>query len=146
MTTNTKNHVPWLTHSDVPEILLDNLVMSKNLHNVKLYAFCILPDHLHLFVHVRENGLSRFMHSLKRNVSVDAKTLMSGGSRTSAARGDITFQKSFHARRITNDHQFDKTLRYVRYNAFFHHLVAHPHNWPWSSLVQNSILDPIDFF
>jgi REP element-mobilizing transposase RayT len=67
VTTNAKQKVPWCTEKGVPEIIIDNLVMTKNLHKAEIFAFCILPDHMHLLLRPGSNGLSAFMHSFKRN-------------------------------------------------------------------------------
>src|SRR4051812_20492067 len=46
VTTNVRGKVPWLTFPGAPEIIIDNLIMTKHLHQARLYAFCILPDHM----------------------------------------------------------------------------------------------------
>jgi REP element-mobilizing transposase RayT len=71
-----KNRIPWCTRKGVPEIIIDNLVMTRNIHGATLYAFCILPDHVHVIVKPRRGGLSNFMCSFKSNASRDARRLM----------------------------------------------------------------------
>ncbi|MBU0458575.1 transposase [Patescibacteria group bacterium] len=73
ITTNTKNGVPWLTLPEVPQILIDNLVMTKNLKKTKIFAFNILPTHMHIILSVMEKRLSEFMHSFKRNAMRDIR-------------------------------------------------------------------------
>src|SRR3989344_2706209 len=106
ITTNSKKKIPWCTHRGIPELLIDNLLMTKNLHGAKIFGFCILPDHIHLLLEPGEKGLSNFMHSFKRNAMRDVKTLhRSGGSRTSATGGGVIARpKSFHHAR-TRDHE-----------------------------------------
>jgi len=76
ITTNAKNKIPWLTYDRVPEILIDNLIMTRNVYEAKVYAFCILPDHMHILMSPGERGLSDFMQSLKRNSACDINTLL----------------------------------------------------------------------
>ena len=80
VTTNAKNRSPWCTTSGVPEMLIDNLFTTCRMQKARLDAFCVLPDHMHFLILVDEPGLSRFMHSFKRNSSKDVRHLL--GSRT----------------------------------------------------------------
>jgi len=73
VTTNAKKHVPWCTSGQIPPIILDNLFMTRNLYDAKVYAFCILPDHMHIIVNPGDKGLSQFMHSFKRNAMRDIR-------------------------------------------------------------------------
>lgn len=86
VTTNTKGRAPWCTWPGVPEIIIDNLMMTRNVHGAKVYAFCVLPNHVHLIVMPGPNGLSAFMHSFKRNSSKDVQFQWGrAGNRTRAA-------------------------------------------------------------
>ena len=86
ITTNTQNGVPWCTWKGIPEILIDNLVATRNLYNGKIYAFCILPSHMHILLNPGEKGVSTFMHSFKRNSSKDIRYILNrAGNRTRAA-------------------------------------------------------------
>ena len=56
VTTNAKQKIPWLTWTGVPEILINNLWMTRNLYHAEVYAFCILPDHMHVVLRPGEKG------------------------------------------------------------------------------------------
>ncbi|HCI04121.1 MAG: transposase [Candidatus Peribacteraceae bacterium] len=154
ITTNSKDGIPWLTLSGVPEMIIDNLVMTKNLYKSELFAFCIVPDHMHLIVSPGERGLSAFMHSFKRNAMRDIRNyynVRSGRSRSSATNSlvttnNITWQKSFHDEHILTNKQRARAMRYVHNNAFGHKLVSNPSDWPWTSLNFENLLDPLDIW
>lgn len=74
--TNTRGRMPWCTFPGIPEILIDNLNMTRNLHDACIYAFCILPDHIHIVMKPGMKGLSAFMHSFKRNSSWHVRQCM----------------------------------------------------------------------
>ena len=78
VTTNTFERIPWCTIKEIPEMIIDNLVMTRNIQKAKLFAFCILPDHLHIIINTGEKGLSSFMHSFKRNTMRDIRQLLPG--------------------------------------------------------------------
>jgi REP element-mobilizing transposase RayT len=130
VTTNAKERVPWCTHKDIPNILIDNLCMTRSLQKAELFAFCILPNHMHIIVRPGEKGLSAFMHSFKRNAMRDIRSSLprSGRSRSSATETDAFvdcphWQKGFHDERIRDDAQRSDALSYVTCNAFKHGLV-----------------------
>ena len=114
ITTNAKRKIPWCTIPSVPEILIDNLIMTRNIHGAKVYAFCILPDHMHIVVSPGKRGLSRFMQSFKcqstRDINLllaERRPLRSGDPRVSAT-GDghlIQWQKSFYDEQIQDAEQ-----------------------------------------
>jgi REP element-mobilizing transposase RayT len=149
VTTNTKGNVSWCTWPGIPELLIDNLIMTRNIRGARLYAFCILPDHVHIVMSLGEKGLSAFMHSFKRNAMRDVRalrnkhTLRSGRSRSSATEV-IAWQKSFHDERIRDAEQQSNALAYVQYNAWRHGLTGEPNGWPWSSLHFPYLLSPVE--
>ncbi|MBM3227272.1 hypothetical protein FJZ27_00185 [Candidatus Peribacteria bacterium] len=69
ITTNAYGKIPWLTRPGIPEVVIDHLRMTRNVQQAKVYAFCILPDHMHIIVRPGVKGLSAFMQSFKRNSS-----------------------------------------------------------------------------
>lgn len=146
-TTNAKDRIPWCTLPGIPEILIDNLCMTRSLHGAELFAFCILPDHMHIVVRPGPKGLSRFMQSFKSNSMLDVRRLLglspAAGSRDSRLRyqpeslppyDEIFWQAGFHDERLRNNTQRGNALVYVKHNAFRHGLVPEPVDWPWTSL------------
>jgi putative transposase len=160
ITTNTRNRFPWLTMDRVSEILIDNLVLTRNVYGAQLYAFCILPDHMHIIVSPGERGISAFMHSYKRNSSINvAQIIRSAGSHTRASllnRGAgvyeprlrkqkiYAWQNGFHDERIRDSRQRSETLGYVHGNAMKHGFVTDILDWPWTSLHFPHLLDPME--
>lgn len=167
VTTNAKGRAPWCVLPGVPEIVIGNLMMTRNIHQGKIFAFCILPEHLHLIFSPGPKGISAFMHSFKRNSSKDiGYFLKSRGSRTPAtavmhsirSSGSVTrasdytpaiitnndftgWHNGFHDERIRDRRQYDAAMNYVRYNAWRHALTAHSDGWPWSSLRYSHLID-----
>ncbi len=73
ITTNAEEGVQWCTLPGIPEMLIDNLIATKNLHGALIHAFCILDDHMHIILTAGQKGVSNFMHSFKRNSSRDVR-------------------------------------------------------------------------
>ena len=163
VTTVAKGRHCWCTKKRVPELLIENLMMTRNLHGAEVFAFCVLPDHMHILMRPGEKGLSVFMHSFKRNSSKDVGFIFNrSGSRTRAtgggckhirntkyirSRGSATpafqgWQNGFYDERIRDEKQWNQALQYVQYNPLHHHLVSDIQHWPWSSLHFQDLCDP----
>jgi len=151
VTTNARGRIGWCTLPGIPEIMIDNLVMTRNIHGAQVFAFCILPDHVHMVMSPGKRGLSAFMQSFKLNSSRDVRAVFadsrSWDSRipaTEVKTGDIHWQNGFHDERIRDATQRSNALTYVQYNAWRHGLIADPEGWPWSSLQFPKLIDPTE--
>ncbi|MDO8468667.1 MAG: transposase [Candidatus Peribacter sp.] len=154
ITTNTREKVAWCTLRGIPELLIDNLLMTRNIQNARVHAFCILPDHMHIIMSPGKQGLSAFMHSFKRNSSWHIRQCFSLAAGVHEPRlpdetktiltlktGDIHWQNGFHDERIRDAVQRSNALTYVQYNAWRHGLTADPEGWLWSSLRFPDLID-----
>lgn len=150
ITTNAKDGIPWLTLDGVPEIIIDNLVMTRNLYQSEIFAFCIIPDHMHLMISPGDKGLSRFMQSFKSHVTIETKTILSNRSREpwlpATVISNICWQSGFYDEHILTNKQRGRAIRYVHNNAFGHKLVSNPSDWPWTSLNFENLVDPLDIW
>jgi len=148
ITTNAHGKIPWCIWPGVPEILIDNLVMTRNLHQAKLCAFCIMPDHVHLILYPGEKGLAKFMKSWKQNSSRDIGILYPRSSDSRVAAPDqIQFsgwQKGYYDELINDTRQRTAAMNYVMFNPLKHHLVENMDHWPWTSYHFQELVDPLD--
>ena len=100
-----------------------------------MYAYVILPDHIHLFLRPDSGAnISTIMHSFKRNVSRDINILIHNG--IDAAPGGVDnyprlrgmhfqWQSSFHDHIIRGQRDFNTHIEYIRHNPL-KHAVAQP--------------------
>jgi putative transposase len=102
------------------------------MHGAQLFAFCILPDHVHMLISPGEKGLSSFMHAFKKNSSRDIPNLF--------------WKKGYHDERIHDGKQRGTVLAYIQGNGMKHGLVDEIWKWPWSSLHFEDVLDPMDIW
>ena len=96
---------------------------------IRLFAYCLMPNHFHLVVSPqRDRQLSDFMRLLT----------MTHSKRWHAARGTAgtghVYQGRFKAFPIQDDEHFLTVCRYVERNALRGRLVRRAESWQWSSL------------
>ena len=117
------------------EAFLNLLGTAKQRQSIKLFAFCLMPNHFHLVVQPESSlALSRFM-----------QWLMTSHVRRYHQHYESTghvWQGRFKSFAIQRDEHLITVLRYVCQNPVRAGLVKKSDEWPWSGLVRTDLLDP----
>ena len=102
---------------------------ARELFAVKLYAFCLMPNHFHLVLWVANLGaLSAYMHYIQREHACDLRRWYK-----SKGHGHI-FQRRYWNDTVESDGRLIRLIRYVEANPLRAQLVSTPESWEWSSL------------
>jgi putative transposase len=105
------------------------LAVSLAARPVRLFAYCVMPNHWHLVTGALDpRHLSAFMHLMTTTHS--RRWALSHGV---ASEGAV-YQGRFTAVPVQGDHHFLRVCRYVERNPLRARLVARAEDWPWSSL------------
>jgi putative transposase len=98
-------------------------------HDMRLLAYCIMPDHFHLVPWPRDDGdLARFM----RWLTLTHTQRRHAHHRT--AGGGHLYQGRYQSFPVRSDGHFLSVCRYVERNALRADLVERAQGWRWSSL------------
>jgi putative transposase len=117
------------------EAFLSILSLAKARHPVKLFAFCVMPNHFHFVLEaLHQRSLSQFMQWLLTS-HVRRYHTHYGGS------GHI-WQGRFKSFPIQRDGHLLTVLRYVLQNPVRSDLAASVDAWPWSSWRRRELADP----
>lgn len=161
VTTNAQDNVRWCTSCNIPHILIRHLCRTRDEQNGKLYAFCILPNHIHMLLTPGEQGLSAFMQSFKSNAMKDIRQYLQSDGFIDCDRPPgrgvpaapyslhgqiICWQNGFYDNLIRTNKQCSSALYYVQGNAMKHHLVNEITDWPWTSLHFPKLLHPMELW
>jgi putative transposase len=107
------------------------LAQSCDRTDVRLLAYCLMPNHWHLVLWPRHDGeLSSFMYWLTMT-----HTQRWHANRNSVGGGHL-YQGRFKSFPIQNDGHFLTVCRYVERNAVQAKLVSKAQDWQWCSLWQ----------
>ena len=123
---------PILTDEDDWPHLLSVVARVKETSDLKVYAYCLIPNHLHLLLQVGSVPLSRVMHRIA--------TIWAKRFNMSRGRAGHVFQGRFKSLPCNDDAYFKWLLRYIHLNPVKDGLVRRPEDWPWSSY--RDYLDP----
>jgi REP element-mobilizing transposase RayT len=106
-------------------LYLNLLARTNSRYAWLVLAYCLMPNHVHLVVSLRERCLSAAMHRQHGLYArrFNERHLLTGH----------TFEARFRSRRIEDDADLVGVMRYVAVNPVEAGLCDDPLDWPWSS-------------
>ena len=104
---------------------LDTLARTKGKFNCKVYAYCLMNNHVHLVIDTNGSDISQLMKSL--NVSY-----VMYFNRKYERCGHL-FQDRFKSEIIDNDQYLLEVSRYIHLNPVRAKIVKNAADYPWSS-------------
>lgn len=137
-----------LTARSVARIIVRALLAARESERCHLLAWCLMPDHIHIFLNPRElvdgsQGLSpvgaRSSGRLRRNLSPLSRFVADWAS-TSAhlvnkavgEKGPL-WQKGFHDHALRRTERIEDVVEYIHCNPVRRGSVTDSNAWPWSS-------------
>ena len=126
ITTVTHNRSPIFTEKKNCKILLVALEFFKLVLDYKIFAYCIMPDHLHLILQItKQYNISYIMKMLKGNFARKYNKLHS-------QQGKV-WQNSFYDEELRTVDVLLKKIEYIHNNPVRAKIVNSPEQYPFSS-------------
>ena len=121
--------LPHLADPAVRDLFVRALQRTRALYGMYVYAFAVMPEHVHLLVSEPERGtIANAMQSLKIS---SAKRGKQAGA---VANSNAPFwQKRYFDRNEWNHKEFIEKPKYIHRNPVRRGLVRRPEDWRWSS-------------
>ncbi|NJL78808.1 MAG: transposase [Richelia sp. RM2_1_2] len=94
-------------------------------NNIDIIAYCLMPNHYHILVHLNQESLSKAMHSF---CVAYTKAINKHFQRVGSL-----FQGRFQATHLDTDDYLLHLSRYIHLNPIQANLVKYPHEWRFSS-------------
>jgi putative transposase len=113
----------FLTDRDYQAYLI-RLATYKKRHSVKLYAYCLMPNHVHLLLQTSEVPLAKFMQGLQQSYT----------QRFNRVHGKVghLFQGRYKAIVCERDEYLATLIRYIHLNPVRARLIDDPEAYPYS--------------
>jgi putative transposase len=118
--------MPLLATEKSADVLFNSWKFLREDGRIKLFAFCVMPDHFHLaFCLMPGHNLSSVMESTSKFTSRELNKLH--------RRHGRFWQEGFHDHRCRDETEVHDLCLYIEHNPVRRELVAAAEFWPYSS-------------
>jgi REP element-mobilizing transposase RayT len=122
VTINTHERYPWFqNHKELPEKLTQVLLSLASERRADLFAWCLMPDHLHLLI--QDKHLVDFIRLLKGRMVPEARRL---------EQGRPLWQHSYFDHALRREETTESVALYIWENPVRAGLIERASNYPWS--------------
>jgi putative transposase len=122
VTFNVFKRQPILATPEIHTAFCNYAMRGVDMRAVVVGRYVIMPDHVHLFVHVLNIKLGEWIKGLKRALSA---AIVERGHTES------DWQPGFFDHLLRNDESYEQKWEYVRANPVRAGLVVKPEDWPF---------------
>jgi len=113
------------------------LAEAKDFFNMRIYTYCIMPNHWHLLLRPRNNSdMGEFMHWVTTTHVRTYRTL----TRT-IGEGHL-YQGAYKSFPVDSDQYLRTLVTYIEQNPLRAHLVNRAEEWKWSGLWRRTFGSP----
>jgi putative transposase len=117
------------------ERFIDRLDTARQHADVKVYGYCLMPNHFHLIVSPQRDGaISEYAQRVWGRYSCEFR------ARTKTVGHGHVFKGRFWDCHLHDERYFLSALRYVESNPLRAALVARAEEWLWSSFVERLVV------
>jgi REP element-mobilizing transposase RayT len=117
---------PALATDSSAKVLFDSWQFLRSCDRIKLFAFCIMPDHFHLvFCLLAGQSVSKVMADTGKFTARELNKLL-------GKRGQF-WQEGFHDHRCRDEHELYDLSNYIEHNPVRAKLASTAELWPYSS-------------
>jgi putative transposase len=115
--------LPYLKASEPKEILEQVIERTRRSHNLSIYAYVLMPEHVHLLLTEPED---RILSSTIRVLKGESSKLLKGSR-------DHFWQPRYYDFNVFTTAKFVEKVRYIHRNPVTRGLVTKPEDYRWSS-------------
>jgi putative transposase len=123
ITFSCHHRLPYLETAEHKEILEQVIERTRRAHNFVLYAYVLMPEHLHLLLSEPKN------HSLSSTMRV----IKGESSKLLKGKRNHFWQPRYYDFNLFTTHKFKEKIQYIHRNPVKRGLVTNPEGYRWSS-------------
>ena len=155
-TFTTYRRQPFLLDDWTRRIFLEKLGQARKKHEFLVWAYVLMPEHVHLLIPARSASTRHILQSikqpvaqavvakLKKEVPLALQKMMSGSMR---GHSPYSFWQvgGGYDRNVKERKDYWTCIEYIHMNHVRRGLVENPEDWPWSSAKFYSEQPPYEF-
>ncbi len=160
LTFSCYQQLPLLSLKLTKRWLIEAIVNAKKKYEYALWAYVIMPEHVHLLVYpmIEEYNISFFVKTIKQSVSRKAKHYLKENNtewlnKLTIKRGSKNVFRFWQTgpgydRNINSENELFEKIHYIHNNPVKRELVTEQQEWKWSSAGwyygESDVVLPID--
>lgn len=119
--------------------LVEAALLHFHEQRYELFAWCVMPNHVHVLVHVWQTPLGKLIQGWKRFVATRALKLIRAGRRTPIRRGlgadadDVFWEREYWDTFMRDEKQEQIAVRYIENNPMKAKLCRMAEEWAFGS-------------
>ena len=121
ITFSCHNRLPYLDSPKSKEILEQVIERTRRTHNFLIYAYVLMPEHLHLLLSEPKN-----LSSTLRVIKGESSKLLKGSR-------EHFWQPRYYDFNVFTTRKFKEKIQYIHRNPVTRGLVSKPEDYRWSS-------------
>src|SRR5882757_2212710 len=123
ITFSCHNRLPYLDSPKTKEILEQTIERTRRSHNFLLYAYVLMPEHLHLLL---SEPKTHSLSSTLRVIKGESSKLLKGTHRQ-------FWQPRYYDFNVFTTRKFKEKIQYIHRNPVTRGIVPKPEDYRWSS-------------
>lgn len=135
----TADKQPYFADPKISKIVIDELEHRRTNQEIKLFCYCIMPDHLHLLISLNENYIRKEGAFGERTLQDWVSAFKRYTSRISGQVCDIKplWQQNFYDHVIRKDESLLEICSYILNNPVRKGMVSNWEEYPYSRMVDD---------
>jgi REP element-mobilizing transposase RayT len=117
---------PKLRHPQIAQMVVEAIERRRQRADWHVFAYVVMPTHLHLFSEIGAAGLKETVEDFKRWTGHQAAAILAGD-------GQRFWQREWFDHWSRSEEEDEKIVNYIRANPVKAGLVQSPTDWPYAS-------------
>lgn len=151
----TVNWIDLFIRPEYSEILIESLRYCQKEKGLEIYAWCIMPSHLHLIIGTNDKPMQDILRDFKSYTSRNLKEeiinhpsesrkewilwmMKRSGEKNGNNKGWQLWQQNNQPIELSNNDMLDTRLNYLHQNPVVAGFVTEPEHWKYSSAIDYS--------
>ena len=147
---------PFLTDARIRELFLESLEKARKKHGFLVWAYVLMPEHVHLVIPIREAKVRAILKSIKQPTTQrsirylkkedpDRLRLMISGMKRGHSPYSLWQSGGGFDQNLHTSKEIWNMIDYVHMNPVRRGLVENPEDWQWSSARFYREMPPFEF-
>lgn len=135
----TADKQPYFADPKICKIVIDELEYRRAEKEIKLFCYCIMPDHLHLLVSLNENYIRKAGAFRERTLQNWVSAFKRYTSRVSNQLHDVKplWQQNFYDHVVRKNESLVEICSYILNNPVRKGIVSNWEEYPYSKMVDD---------